>query len=139
MAATSDRVQAMMAAGKAFRAVRVAAFGPPSVLKVETLPPLPAPAADEVLVRVRAVGVNPVEAYIRTGNHAVKPPLPYTPGKDAAGEILAVGHDAARTHAVGQRVYTTDAVTGTYAELALVKAVHAVPLADRLSFAQGAW
>jgi NADPH:quinone reductase len=124
--------------GTAVRAVRVRAFGPASELVVEsvTLPPL---AADEVLVRVHAAGVNPVDTYIRSGTHAVRPPLPYTPGGDAAGVVAAVGEAAARTHQVGQRVYTVGTVTGAYADHAIVKAANALPLADRLSYAQGAW
>ena len=118
--------------------MRVRAFGPASVLQLESVP-VPVPGADEVRVRVHAVGVNPVDAYIRTGTHAVKPTLPYTPGRDAAGVIEAVGADAARTHAVGQRVFTLGTVSGAYAEVAIVKAANAVPLSGKLDFAQGAW
>ena len=46
----------------------------------------------QVLVRVRAVGINPVEALVQTGQFAIKPDLPYTPGHDAAGEVAALGN-----------------------------------------------
>ena len=45
----------------------------------------------QVLVEVKAAGINPVDTYIRTGTYALKPPLPYTPGSDAAGIIKDVG------------------------------------------------
>jgi NADPH2:quinone reductase len=45
----------------------------------------------EVLVRVRAVGVNPVETYIRSGKYSYDGPWPYTPGHDAAGVVEEVG------------------------------------------------
>lgn len=45
----------------------------------------------QVLIRVRACGVNPVETYIRAGTYARRPALPYTPGTDAAGVVEAVG------------------------------------------------
>jgi NADPH2:quinone reductase len=97
----------------------------------------PRPSAGQVVVRVRAAGVNPVDTYIRGGGHAVKPPLPYTPGLDAAGEVEAVGDAVARVRA-GQRVYTAGSLSGTYAELALCdeSQVHALP--SGVSFAQGA-
>ncbi len=53
--------------------------------------PIPVLAADHVLLDIHAFGVNPVETYIRSGTHAVKPSLPYTPGNDAAGVVVAVG------------------------------------------------
>ncbi|MDQ3918288.1 MAG: NADPH:quinone reductase [Acidobacteriota bacterium] len=118
------------------KAIRVHEFGGPEVLRVEDVEE-PRPAAGQVVVRVRAAGVNPVDTYIRGGGHAVKPPLPYTPGLDAAGEVEAVGEGVARVRA-GQRVYTAGSLSGTYAELALCdeSQVHALP--GGVSFAQGA-
>ena len=60
------------------RAVRVHQFGGPEVLQLEEVPD-PTPGPGEVVVRVRAAGVNPVDAYIPSGGYAFKPPLPYTP------------------------------------------------------------
>lgn len=66
------------------RAIRVEAFGGPEVLRVGTAAdPILGPG--QVLIRVRAAGINPVETYIRAGHYAALPQLPYTPGTDAAG------------------------------------------------------
>lgn len=118
------------------KAIIVREFGGPEQLKLEDAPE-PQAGAGQVTVRVRAVGVNPVDAYIRSGTHAVKPKLPYTPGMDAAGEVLAVGEGVARVRA-GQRVYVAGSLTGTYAELTLCDAQQVHPLAESLTFAQGA-
>ena len=72
------------------KAIRVHQFGGPEVLKLEEIP-TPKPEAGQVLLRVRAVGVNPYDTYMRAGTYAIKPPLPYTPGSDAAGTVEAVG------------------------------------------------
>lgn len=86
---------------------------------------------------MKAVGVNPVDTYIRSGAHAVKPQLPYTPGLDAAGVVEAVGEGVTRV-SKGERVYIAGSISGVYAELALCqeRQVHALP--DNVSFAQGA-
>ena len=118
------------------KAIRVHEFGGPEVLRLEETPE-PKPSAGQVLVRVRAAGVNPVDTYIRSGVHAVKPALPYTPGLDAAGEVEAVGEGVTR-FAAGQRVYTAGSLTGTYAELALCEESQCHPLPERVTFAQGA-
>ncbi len=68
------------------KAIRVHQFGGPEVLKLEEIP-TPKPETGQVLVRVRAVGVNPYDTYMRAGTYAIKPPLPYTPGSDAAGTV----------------------------------------------------
>ena len=119
------------------RAVRVHSFGGPEVLSVEEVPE-PVPGPGEVLVRVEAAGVNPVETYVRAGTYRELPALPYTPGSDAGGVIAALGPGAVWRREVGQRVYTAGSVTGTYAELAVCKAEHVRALPDGLSAAQGA-
>lgn len=118
------------------KAIRINEFGGPEVLRLEDVPE-PSPAAGQVLVRVRAAGVNPVDTYIRSGVHAVKPALPYTPGLDAAGEVVSVGEGVTRFSA-GQRVYTAGSLTGTYAELTLCEESQCHSLPERVSFAQGA-
>jgi NADPH2:quinone reductase len=120
------------------RAIRVSQFGGPEVLKLEdVLDPVAGP--DEVVVRLHAAGVNPVEAYIRTGQYARLPELPYTPGGDGAGVIESVGADV--THwKTGDRVYVASfmAKTGTYAEKMAVNTAHVHRLPQTVSFAQGA-
>ena len=118
------------------KAIRVQEFGGPEVLRLEDVPD-PHPGAGQVLVRVRAVGVNPVDTYIRAGAHAVRPQLPYTPGLDAAGTVEAVGEGVTRVSA-GDRVYTSGSLSGTYAELALCDESQVHTLPARVSFAEGA-
>ena len=117
------------------KAIRVHEFGPPEVMKLEEVSDL-RPGAGQVVVRIHAVGVNPVETYIRSGIYP-KPPTPYTPGADGAGVIEAVGEGVASV-AVGDRVYTAGSLSGTYAEKALCKESQVHPLPQRVSFAQGA-
>ena len=118
------------------KAIRVHQFGGPEVLKLEEVPdPQLGPA--QVLVQVRAAGVNPVDAYIRTGTYASKPNLPYTPGSDAAGVIIAVGSDVKGFH-TGDRVYGVGAKTGSYAEKALFDESSVHPLPEHVTFEQGA-
>ncbi len=124
------------------RAIRVHQLGGPEVLTIDTAVPDPTPGAGEVLVRIRAAGVNPVDAYIHTGNYARKPSLPYTPGFDGAGEIEAVG-GGVTAFKPGDRVYVagpgnTIAGAGTYAEKAICIPSQLHPLPARSTFAQGA-
>ncbi|HEX7544355.1 MAG TPA: alcohol dehydrogenase catalytic domain-containing protein, partial [Candidatus Limnocylindrales bacterium] len=72
------------------KAIVVRKFGEPEVMRLEELPN-PAPGPGQVLVRIHAAGVNPVDHYIRKGAYARRPTLPYTPGVDAAGTIEARG------------------------------------------------
>ena len=118
------------------KAIRVHEFGGPEVMKLEEVPDL-IPGPGQVVVRVHAAGVNPVESYVRTGTYAMKPNLPYTPGNDGAGVVAAVGAGVTRVKA-GDRVYTSGALNGTYAEqtLCLEAQVHRLP--DNVSFEQGA-
>jgi len=118
------------------KAIRVHEFGEPEVLRWEEVPD-PVPGPGQVVVRVQAAGVNPVDTYIRAGVYAVKPPLPYTPGLDAAGTVEAVG-EGVKKPAVGDRVYTAGTVSGAYAEKALCEASQVFPLPAPVSFAQGA-
>jgi len=118
------------------KAIRVKEFGGPEVLRLEEVP-TPKPGPGEVLVRIHAVGVNPVETYIRAGTYARLPELPYTPGNDGAGVVEHVGADVTEFKA-GDRVYTAGSLTGTYAEFALCRKEQVHPLPANVSFAQGA-
>lgn len=118
------------------KAIVVHEFGGPEVLKYDEVP-TPRPAAGQVLVRIHAAGVNPYDTYMRSGTYAIKPPLPYTPGSDAAGTVEAVGQGIAKFKP-GDRVYTAKTVTGAYAEyaIALESQVHLLPA--NISYTQGA-
>ena len=118
------------------KAIRVHEFGGPEVMKLEKVPDL-VPGLGQVVVRVHAVGVNPVESYVRTGTYAMKPNLPYTPGFDAAGVVAAVGTGVTRVEP-GDRVYTSGALSGTYAEEALCLEAQVHRLPDNVSYEQGA-
>jgi NADPH2:quinone reductase len=118
------------------QAIKVREFGLPAVLRLEEAAN-PQPGAGEILVKIEAVGVNPVETYIRSGAYAAKPDLPYTPGSDGAGTVKATG-PAVGKFKIGDRVYLSGSLTGTYAELALCRETQAHPLWAGLSFAQGA-
>jgi NADPH2:quinone reductase len=117
------------------KAIRVHEFGEPEVMRLEEVND-PQPGATQLVVRVRAVGVNPVETYIRSGAYARTPQLPYTPGSDGAGTVESIGAEVKRFK-VGDRVYVAGSVTGTYAELALCEEAQVHPLPDKISFAQG--
>ncbi|MBI3564759.1 MAG: NADPH:quinone reductase [Elusimicrobia bacterium] len=121
------------------KAIVVRAFGGPEVLRVETLPD-PAPAQGRVVVALKAVGVNPVETYVRSGKYPRVPPLPWVPGSDAAGVVEAVSAGVGGVKA-GDRVYLYAygaGSPGVYAEKAAVEPWRAFPLPDGVSFEQGA-
>jgi NADPH2:quinone reductase len=118
------------------KAIRVSAYGGPEVLKLEEVPTLKA-GPGQVLVRNHAVGVNPVDTYLRSNTDNRGPKLPYTPGSDAAGVVEAVGADVTGVKA-GDRVYVGGTATGAYAELCLCTPAQVHALAAQVSFAQGA-
>jgi NADPH2:quinone reductase len=118
------------------KAIKVNTFGGPEVLRLEEVP-TPQPGPGQVLVRMHAIGVNPVETYIRAGTYARLPQLPYTPGNDGAGVVEQVGADGNEFKS-GDRVYTAGSISGTYAEFALCKAKQVHPLPANISFPQGA-
>lgn len=108
-------------------AIRVSQFGGPEVLRLETVPD-PVAGDGQLLVRLYAAGVNPVDTYIRSGAYGKLPSLPYTPGIEGAGVLVATG----------QRVYVSGSLSGTYAERAVCTPDQVHPLPEHLSFAQGA-
>ncbi len=118
------------------KAIRVHEFGGPQVMKLEDVPD-PKPGAGQVVVRVHAAGVNPVDTYVRSGAYARKPSLPYTPGSDGAGVVEAVGEGVKRLK-TGDRVYIAGGLGGTYAEKVLCLESQVQPLPQKISFAQGA-
>lgn len=127
----------MRSVKQAMKAIRVHQFGGPEVLKYETNVPLPNYGAQEVLVRVKAIGVNPVETYIRSGQYARLPTLPFTPGSECAGVVEAVGAEV-NSLKQGDRVWTSRSTTGSYAEFTVAPASFVHHLPKVLSFPQGA-
>lgn len=109
------------------KAILVEQFGAPEVLRLLDLPK-PTPTGDQMLIRIETAGINPVDTYIRSGSYPRLPQLPYTPGSDAAGTIVATG----------ERVYLSRSVTGTYAEFCLAEPAFVHPLPEKISFQQGA-
>jgi len=118
------------------KAIRVHEFGPPSVMKLEDVAD-PKAGSHQVVVAVKAAGINPVDTYIRAGTYAKKPALPYTPGFDAAGIVESVGPDVRRFKA-GDRVYISGNISGAYAQKTLCAEESVFNLPERLTFAQGA-
>lgn len=107
------------------RAIRVATSGGPEVLELSEVE-VPEPGPGQLLVDVAAAGVNFIDTYQRSGLYSMQ--LPFTPGSEGAGEIIAVGPDV-DGFAVGERVAWAMA-PGSYAEKALVPASSAVKVPD---------
>ncbi|HJZ66896.1 MAG TPA: NADPH:quinone reductase [Blastocatellia bacterium] len=118
------------------KAIRVHEFGGPEVMQLEEVPDL-TPGAGEVVVRVRAIGVNPVDTYIRSGQYPAKPALPYTPGSDAAGVVDSVGKGVTRVRP-GDSVYVAGTISGAYAQQTLCSESQVHRLSSHITFEQGA-
>ena len=118
------------------KAIVVRDFGQPEVMKIEEVE-TPGPAGTQVLVKIEAAGVNPVDTYLRSGIHAHAPNLPYTPGKDGAGTVEAIGPNVTRFKP-GDCVYTAGSLSGTYAEYSLCDESHLGRLPDNVDFELGA-
>ncbi len=122
------------------KAIVVREFGGPETMKLEDVPD-PTPGAGQVLVRLHAAGVNPYDTYMLRGNYAIKPALPYTPGADGGGVVEQVGAGVTSVKP-GDRVYISGTAAhksyGAYAQKVVCEPSQFHPLAEQLSFAQGA-
>ena len=118
------------------KAIRVHEFGGPEKLVLEEVSD-PQPSAGEVVVQIKAAGVNPVETYQRSGSYPVLPKLPWTPGNDGAGIVHSIG-SGVKSLKVGDRVYVAGTSTGTYAEYCLSTEAQLHPLPANVTFQQGA-
>lgn len=98
---------------------------------------IPRPGPGQVIVRIKAAGVNPVDTYVRAGIYGYSPQVPYTPGADGAGIVEQVGPGVAKVKA-GDRVYGGRSKSGSYAEAALFDAEQVFPLPENVTFVQGA-
>jgi NADPH2:quinone reductase len=117
--------------------IRVHAFGGPEVMKLEEVDDFE-PGADEVVIRAKAIGVNPYDTYMRSGSYGPRnPALPYTPGTDLAGVVESIGPGVSH-FAPGDRVYTSGTLSGAYAEQVLCRSAQVHFLPQPMSFAQGA-
>ena len=118
------------------RSIVVREYGEPEVMHLEEIS-IPEVGTTDVLVCIKAAGVNPVDTYIRQGIHANTPDLPFTPGKDAAGIVKEIGDEVSKVK-VGDRVYLAGSETGTYAEYALCEEHQIWKLPEKSSFEHGA-
>jgi NADPH:quinone reductase len=110
------------------KAIRVHLQGGPEVLHLEETPD-PTPGTGEVLVRIEAAGVNFIEIYQRKGQYAMA--LPFTPGGEGAGTVVAVGPGVAELKA-GDRV-ASQSFRGSYAELSVAASDRVVRIPDGVS------
>jgi NADPH2:quinone reductase len=117
------------------KAIRVHTYDGPSALKVDDAPE-PKAGAGEVLIDVKAAGVNFPDVLLSRGKYQFKPTPPFSPGGEAAGVVKAVGPDV-KDFAVGDRVATT-LIYGAFAERIVVPALATVKLPDAVSFEVGA-
>ena len=115
------------------RALVCHAYGPIDSLKVEDIPQ-PAPKAGEVLVRVRAAGVSFAAMLGVQGKHQNKPALPYVPGNELAGHVVALG-DGVTNVAVGDRI-ATGVSQGAFAEYATAAAANLVQIPEIMPYAE---
>ena len=119
-------------------AIQIHKFGGPEVLEYSTNVPRPKPGPDDVLVRIKAAGVNPVDVIRRSGQFPFYPPFPHTLGYDFAGIVEEVG-SSVTTVKVGERVYGS-ILSGlsSYAQYIAVRQNFVHPLHEKLTFSQGA-
>ncbi len=122
------------------KAIRAHSFGGPEVLQLDDVDD-PIPGSSEVVIDVKAAGVNPADTYMRGGAYAIVPELPYIPGGDAAGVISAIGAGVT-DHKIGDRVFAGTAMgfnmQGCYAEKVARPAADVLALPASVSFAAGA-
>ncbi len=118
------------------KAIRVHEFGEPDVMELVDTPDLAAKGA-QLKIAVKAIGVNPVDSYIRSGIYPIKPELPYTPGLDASGVIIEIGPDV-KHKKIGERVYVFGSQTGCYAEQLVCEEDQAYLLPAGIDFSAGA-
>jgi len=120
------------------KAVRVHRFGPPEVIALEDVPK-PEPNNGEVVVEVKAAGIGPWDALIRSGKSALPQPLPLVLGSDLSGVIDSIG-PGVEPFKVGDEVFgvTSERFTGAYAEYALAKAAMIAPKPKNLNHTHAA-
>ena len=122
------------------KAIRAHSFGGPDVLQLDVVDD-PVPGPGEVVIDVRAAGVNPADTYMRSGTYAIRPPLPYIPGGDAGGVVSALG-TGVEEFQIGDPVVVAAALganlNGCYAEKVKRDADKVMRLPAGVGFAAGA-
>jgi len=121
------------------KAVRIHEYGGPEVLVLDDVP-MPEPGPSQILVRVAAATVNPIDVAVRENRFPTPKSPPKTLGSDGAGEVVAVGERVAAVH-VGDRVSFSGlgiGSEGSYADYALIAETQAVPIPERLSYQEAA-
>src|SRR5919206_278248 len=113
------------------KAVLCKAFGPPSALAVEDVPEL-VPGPKQVIVGVRACGVNFPDALMVQGRYQFKPEFPFSPGGEVAGTVLRLGADVEGVR-VGDRVVAFTS-HGGFAEEVAAGADRLIPMPDGMDF-----
>ena len=123
------------------KAAYIEQTGPPDVIRVGDLPE-PEIGSRELLIRVHAASVNPIDTYVRSGAVAFELPMPYVPGCDAAGVVEKVGDDCTHHFKPGDRVWCTNqgllGRQGTFAEKIAVSEDWCFPLPSDVSFEDAA-
>jgi len=117
------------------RAILIHEHGEPETLTIEEVA-TPSIQDDEVLVEVHAIGVNYPDLLVIGGQYQILPPRPFSPGKDAAGVVLAVGRNVSQCRP-GQRV-VVQLEYGAYAEQAVAKGASCFPIPDAMPFTDAA-
>jgi NADPH2:quinone reductase len=117
------------------RAVVCSEFAPIDQLRIEERPD-PTPGPGKVVVAVRAAGVNYVDGLFVQGKYQIKPPLPFTPGGEVAGDVVAVG-EGVEDLAVGDRVLAMPWLGGFASQVELA-AAGLVPIPGALTYGQAA-
>lgn len=122
------------------KAIRAHSFGGPENLQLDEVDDL-VPGPGEVLIEVKAAGVNPADTYMLGGAYAIVPDLPYVPGGDAGGVVVAVGSGVTKFQ-TGDRVFAGTSLgfrmQDAYAEMMLRAEADVMALPDGVSFAAGA-
>lgn len=127
----------MSTPARVMRAMQIFEYGPASALRMVEGISVPMPASKQILVSVKAAGVNPVDTYIRSGTNNYTTKFPHTPGRDGSGVIAAIGADT-EGFSKGMRVYFSSCLTGSAAEYTLCDVGHVYPLPDTVTFNEGA-
>ena len=116
------------------RAIQIVNLEGPSTVELVEVP-TPEPGPEQVLIKVGASGVSFPEVLQTRGRYQMKPPVPFTPGSEVAGEVVSAPEGSG--FAAGDRVAAM-VLLGGFAEYALAPLIGMFPLPVRLSFAQGA-